>query len=437
MPEVLEGFQRRLPDVRQLAKDITCAGILVKLFPVDNSNRTLWIVGSPDTINWTPSKFEDVQEANARANASHAANAGSASKPKVKAKVSGQKAGRQKEQSSLAKGERNVAERRAQEGHSESDDTSNEQEEEEQEEEEEETEEEEEEDDAGEDDVGEDEDLEEQDGNEYNKVSGGIRTEEAGEREDEEHGGGKDLAEHIGKEGEQEAEGQSSAEEQQEAETGEREGEDVTEEEIEPHSTTRGGDCAVSDGGEQEHRGELKAGKEQEDQDQDQGVEDDMWQRVTVNNHDGPWKSWKTGDTRGEKDEERCTNAAEEERTATDENRCDEETRKRALEEDEAMDNLLLEKRPEKRSKSERGENGDDATTRDSFAQGLETPPQPRTPSPMSSTLSPGSTIKIVRQTSVVPGLEDTENAVWDAAQRDAIFTSLSEAHQKILVCTA
>jgi hypothetical protein len=55
----------------------------------------------------------------------------------------------------------------------------------------------------------------------------------------------------------------------------------------------------------------------------------------------------------------------------------------------------------------------------------------------MSSTLSPGSTIKIVRQTSVVPGLEDTESAVWDAAQRDAIFTSLGEAHQKKLVSTA
>jgi hypothetical protein len=47
------------------------------------------------------------------------------------------------------------------------------------------------------------------------------------------------------------------------------------------------------------------------------------------------------------------------------------------------------------------------------------------------------STIKIVRQISVVPGLEDTESAVWDAAQRDAVFTSLSEAHQKKLICTA
>jgi hypothetical protein len=162
-----------------------------------------------------------------------------------------------------------------------------------------------------------------------------------------------------------------------------------------------------------------------------------MGQQVTADNRDGPWRSWETGDTRSEEDEERGTNAAEEEKTVTDENGRDEETRKRALEEDEAMDNSLLEKRPEKRSKSERGKNGDDATTGDSFAQGLETPPRPRTPSPMSSTLSPGSTIKIVRQTSVVPGLEDTENAVWDAAKRDSVISSLSLEQQTKMVRTA
>jgi hypothetical protein len=70
-------------------------------------------VGSPDTINWTPSKLEDMYEANARAKASYTAKAGSASKLKVKAKVSGQKAGRQKERRSPAKGERIVAKKRA------------------------------------------------------------------------------------------------------------------------------------------------------------------------------------------------------------------------------------------------------------------------------------------------------------------------------------
>lgn len=37
----------------------------------------------------------------------------------------------------------------------------------------------------------------------------------------------------------------------------------------------------------------------------------------------------------------------------------------------------------------------------------------------------------------MVRGLEGTENAVWDAARRDAVFTSLSEADQKKMVCTA
>jgi hypothetical protein len=73
----------------------------------------------------------------------------------------------------------------------------------------------------------------------------------------------------------------------------------------------------------------------------------------------------------------------------------------------------------------------------DSFDRDLETPPQPRTPSPMSPTLSPESTTKIVRQTSMVPRLEDTENAVSDTARRDPIFASLSEAHQRDFLSTA
>jgi hypothetical protein len=86
----------------------------------------LWIVASPDATNWTLSKLEDVHKANAKANASHAGKAGSASKPRVKAKISGGKAERQKEQRSLAKGEKDVAEQPVQEGHRESDDTSDE-----------------------------------------------------------------------------------------------------------------------------------------------------------------------------------------------------------------------------------------------------------------------------------------------------------------------
>lgn len=393
---------RRLKDVKQHADVITGPGILVKLFAVppddtqsvDDSKPTLWIVGSPNAANWTPRNSRDAHRANAKASdkakASHAAKAWSTSKPRVKAKVSGGKAGRQKEQRSPAKGGRNVAEQPVQEDHSELNDTSDEQEGAEDEEEE---------DDAGEDDAGQDEDLEE---------------EEAGEREDEEHEGEEDLAENIGKEGEQEA-----------VREGEREGEEKTGDETEPHSETRGKDCAVHDGEEEEHGGDEEAGEEQGDQDQVQGVENAMGQRATANNRDGTWRSWETGDTNGEEDEERCTNAGEEEKTAEDENGGAEERRKRAFEGDEAMDNSPLEEHPNKRSKNERGENENGAAMEDSFERGLETPPRPRTPSPMSSTPSPGSTVKIVRQTSVVPGLEDTESAVWDAAQRDAIFTSL------------
>jgi hypothetical protein len=55
--------------------------------------------------------------------------------------------------------------------------------------------------------------------------------------------------ENIRKEGKQEAEGKPEAKEQQEAEReGEREGEEQTGEETEPHSGTRGKDCAVHDG---------------------------------------------------------------------------------------------------------------------------------------------------------------------------------------------
>jgi hypothetical protein len=362
-----------------------------------------------------------------------------------------------------------VAEQPVQEGHSESGDTSDEQEEEEEgeeEEAEEEAEEEEEEDDAGEDDAegdvaGEDieedhndtegeadleeeqeeeatvsdkneHDTEEQDEDGHNESSEQAEAGEADRRVNEEHESEEDLPEDMREKEEQEGKGQQEAEGQHKAvREGEREGEKKTGDETESHSKTRGKDCAVHDGEEEEHGGGGEAGKEQGDQDQVQGVENTVGQRGTTYNLDGTWRSWETGDTNGEGDTESCTNPDEEETTARDENRGAEERRKRPLEGDEAMDNSLLEKRPNKRSKSERGDNEDGAATEDSFERGLETPPRPRTPSLMSSTLSPGSTIKIVRQTSVVPRLEDTESAVWDAAQRDAIFTSLGEAHQK------
>lgn len=124
VPEVLERSMLRLSDVKQSADGISGPGILVKLFPISgrtirsvgDSNRKLWIVGSPDATDWTRSKLEAAHKANAKAKASHAAKTGSGSKLSVKAKVTGDKAGRQNEQRSLAKSERNVAEQRVQEG---------------------------------------------------------------------------------------------------------------------------------------------------------------------------------------------------------------------------------------------------------------------------------------------------------------------------------
>lgn len=101
------------------------------------------------------------------------------------------------------------------------------------------------------------------------------------------------------------------------------------------------------------------------------------------------------------------------------------------------MGTSTLEEYPNKRNRNTRKDDESDADMEDSFEKRMETPLRPKTPLRMSPSLSPGSTIKIVRQPSVVPGLQDTENAVWEAAQRDAIFTSLSEAHQKNLLSTA
>jgi hypothetical protein len=86
-------------------------------------------------------------------------------------------------------------------------------------------------------------------------------------------------------------------------------------------------------------------GKEQGDQDQVQGVENAVGQRGITYNRHGPWRNWETEDTNGEdgeEGEESSTNSGEGERTARDENGGAGDRRKRALEEDEAMDNTPL-----------------------------------------------------------------------------------------------
>ena len=116
-----------------------------------------------------------------------------------------------------------------------------------------------------------------------------------------------------------------------------------------------------------------------------------------------------------------------------------EERRKRPLETCEAFDCPTPGDRPNKRSKGDDSESEDTSATdhlaRRTFSP--ETTPRPRTPSPTSTTASPGSILEIVRQTSVVPGLENTEKAVWDAAQRDSIISSLPVKEQAQMVRTA
>lgn len=193
---------------------------------------------------------------------------------------------------------------------------------------------------------------------------------------------------------------------------GERDGEDTTSDEAQMHSKTRGEDGAVEDGEEEENGDEV--GEEQGDHGNAQGVRESMEQRVTENNRDGVWRSWKVGATNGKENEERCTNAGEEERTAEDEDGSPEERRKRPLETSEAFTCSTPEERPNKRRKSDGDRNGVDTTTEDSLNRttGLKAQTRPRTPSLKSTTPSPPSTIEIVRQTSVVPGLEGTESAV-------------------------
>jgi hypothetical protein len=158
-----------------------------------------------------------------------------------------------------------------------------------------------------------------------------------------------------------------------------------------------------------------------------------MGQRVTAVDREGPFRSWETGDTRGEKDEERCTNATEEEDTVEDGNGRTEEKRKRA------SAGSFSEEHPNKRQKSGRDWDRVDTTMVDSFDRtiGLKAQLRPRTPPLKSTTPSAPPTIELVRQTSVVSGLEDTESAVWDAARGDPVFRSLGPKDQKKLVYTA
>jgi hypothetical protein len=115
------------------------------------------------------------------------------------------------------------------------------------------------------------------------------------------------------------------------------------------------------------------------------------------------------------------------------------ETRKRPLERCEVLKCSTPGDRPNKRSKSDGGRSEDGAATGDLTRRTFspKTTLRPRTPSPTFIIDTPSSKLEIVRQTSVVPRLENTEKAVWDAAQRDSTINSLPRKQQTKMIHSA
>jgi hypothetical protein len=105
---------------------------------------------------------------------------------------------------------------------------------------------------------------------------------------------------------------------------------------------------------------------------------------------------------------------SEEKKVAGEEDRALEETRKRPLEKSEVFYYSTLEERLNKRSKGDGGKNVDSVATNDSPIRMVspETTLRTKTSSSTLTTASPGLTIEIIRQTSVVPRLQHTEKAV-------------------------
>ena len=161
-------------------------------------------------------------------------------------------------------------------------------------------------------------------------------------------------------------------------------------------------------------------------------------QRVTANNRDRAWRDCRLADMTDKERKERGTGSGEEERMAGEENGDHEERRKRPSETCD-FECLTPRDRPNKRSKSDDSEREDNAASDDlpERTVNLETTPRPKTPSPASTAASPSSILEIVRQTSIVPGLENTRKAVWDAAQSDSTINSLSDQQQTKLIHAA
>jgi hypothetical protein len=241
--------------------------------------------------------------------------------------------------------------------------------------------------------------------------------------------------------GEEDKEKDAQDEEEREEEAGgEHEAEEAGDMVGKP-SETKEKDGADEDEQAEENEDEDDEEAEEEMETHD-GVREDreaMEQRVTANNRDGAQGDCRLADIADKEGEERDTGSGGGEGMAGEENRDPVERRKRRLETCEVSDCPTPGDRPSKRSRSNESESGDDATT-DTLSRLISSPertPRPRESSPTSTTASPGSILEIVRQTSAVPGLGDTEEAVWDAAQKDSVICSLSLGQQAKMIRTA
>jgi hypothetical protein len=461
---------------------------------VNGSKRTLWIVGSPDASSAFPNNREGAQKFGAKI--TQPTKAGSIHGQRAKANATNGKAeGRRL----LVRGERKplMSDGQGKGGDIETDDSSEEEDEDAEndndeeveeggdgDEEEEEEEEEEGEAEEGEAEEGEaeheeagDEEAEEEEAEEEEAEEEEAEEEEAEEEEGEEEGGTenhnatKDVTTECNAmeevENEHDAEEQdddwndaehdeAQAKEADKSRDRQDEGEENREEDIEDEQerekeAEEAGDMVKKpsetkekDGADEDEQAEGNG--DDEEAEEEMGTHDEVRsdreakeQRVTANNRDGAQRDCKIGDVTDKEEEERNTGLGGDKRMARENDGDPEERRKRPLETCEAFDCPTPGDRPNKRSRSNEGESEDNAATdnlpRRPFSP--ETTPRLRTPSPTFTTASPASTVAIVRQTSVVPGLEDTKSAVWDAAQRDSVISSLPYGQQTKMVRAA
>jgi hypothetical protein len=460
---------------------------------VGDSKRTLWIVSSPDASRQFLSRWKDAQKSGART--SRATKAGSLEERTAKVKLTN---GKVKARRPPVRGKRNplMSGERGKGDNVEPDDPSDEEEEgaendndeeveeggdgeEEEEEEEEEAEESEAEkgeaeeseaeeseaeegeaeEEGEEEEHGEEEGVQENGTDNHNAVKDvtternaveDFENEDDAEVQDDDRNDGE-LDEAQAKEADKREDRDDSGEEDKEKDA--QDEEEREEEAGGEHEAEEAGDMVgkPSETKEKDGADEDKQAEENEDEDdempgEESGNHDEvredreaMKQRVTANNRNGVWSDCGLGDMTDKEGEQRDIGSGGDESMAGANDGDSEERRKRPLDTCEAFDCPTPGDRPNKRSKGDDSESEDTAATDDLPKQtfNLETTPRPRTSSPTSTTASPASVIEIVRQTSVVPGLENTEKAVRDAAQRDSTINTLTLEQQTKMIHSA